>query len=158
MFKIVLVSGQSMIPTLRHGERVLAWTPFARQFFKRGEIVTLSHVHLHLPTDTQSDAGFRTPIAGIQQEQPELFVKRIMGLPGDTVRIPVHQLSHHIPAAVDPQARRDGSDWVWRIPDDHVFIRGDGPYSTDSVVWGPVPFTQLRQVVLCRFPSFQRIS
>jgi signal peptidase I len=158
MFKIVWIKGQSMMPTLQNGERVLAWTPFARRFFKRGVIVTLSHFHIHLPADKQNHPGFRAATAAIAQERAELFIKRLVGLPGDTVRIPLSRLSLHALAAVDPQAVRRGDELVWRVPAGHVFVRGDGLQSNDSVAWGPIPFAKLSQLVLCRFPSFQRIS
>ncbi|VAW37604.1 Signal peptidase I [hydrothermal vent metagenome] len=158
MFKIVLVTGHSMIPTLQNGERVLAWTPVVRKPFKRGEIVTLFHIdHIHLPADKRSRPNLHAAIATTEQEPVELFVKRIVGLPGDTIRIPVNQLSPHTLTIADPQANRCGSDFVWHIPDGHVFVQGDGPHSIDSVVWGSIPFTQLKQIVLCRFPSFKRI-
>lgn len=158
MFKIVWIKGQSMMPTLQNGERVLAWTPFASRFFKRGVIVTLSHFHIHLPAGKQNHPGFRAATAVIAQERAELFVKRLVGLPGDTVRIPLSRLSPHALATVDSQAVRRGDELVWRVPAGHVFVRGDGLQSNDSVAWGPIPFAKLSQLVLCRFPSFQRIS
>jgi signal peptidase I len=157
MFKIVLVNGQSMIPTLQNGERVLAWIPFARRFFKRGAIVTLSHFHIHLPAGKQNHPGFRAATAAIAQEQSELFIKRLVGLPGDTVRIPLSQLSPHSLVTVDPRAARRSDELVWHVPAGYVFVRGDGQVSNDSVAWGPIPFEKLDQIVLCRFPSFQRI-
>jgi len=158
MLKIIVVNGQSMSPTLRSGDRVLAWTPFARRFFKRGAIVTLSHFHIHLPADKQNHPGFRTAMATIAEEQSELFVKRLVGLPGDTVRIPLSQLSSHALATVDPRAARRGDELVWHVPAGHVFVRGDGQQSNDSIAWGPIPLAKLSQLVLRRFPSFQRIS
>jgi signal peptidase I len=157
MLKIIVVNGQSMSPTLPSGDRVLAWTPFARRFFKRGVIVTLSHFHIHLPADKQNQPGFRAATAAIVQEQSELFIKRLVGLPGDTVRIPLSQLSPHSLVTVDPQAARRSDELVWHVPAGHVFVRGDGLQSNDSVAWGPIPFEKLDQIVLCRFPSFQRI-
>lgn len=158
MFKIVLVNGQSMSPTLLNGERVLAWTPFAKQFFKRGTIVTLSHFHMQLPANKRSHPAFHAAVVSIEQEQSELFVKRIIGLPGDTVRISIDQLPPHALATVDPQVICNGSELLWHIPDGQVFVRGDGQQSNDSIAWGAIPFEKLDQIVLCRFPSFQRIS
>ena len=157
MLKIVSVNGQSMSPTLRSGDRVLAWTPFTRRFFKRGAIVTLSHFHIHLPAGKQNHPGFQAATAAIAQERAELFIKRLVGLPGDTVRIPLSQLSPHGLVTVDPQAVRQDDEFLWRIPAGYVFVRGDGQVSNDSVAWGPIPFEKLDQIVLCRFPSFQRI-
>jgi signal peptidase I len=157
MFTIVLVNRKSMVPTLQNGERVLAWTPLTRCFFKRGAIATLSHFHIHLPADKRNQPGFRAAIAAIAQERSELFVKRVVGLPGDIVRIPLSQLSPHAMTTVDPQAVRQGDELLWHVPAGHVFVRGDGQVSNDSVAWGPIRFEKLDQIVLCRFPSFQRI-
>jgi signal peptidase I len=157
MLKIVSIIGQSMLPTLQNGERVLAWTPLSRCFFKCGAIVTLSHFHIHLPADKRNQPGFRAAMAALAQERSELFVKRVVGLPGDTVRIPLSQLSSHAMTTVDPQAVRQGDELLWHVPAGHVFVRGDGQVSNDSDAWGAIPFEKLDQIVLCRFPSFQRI-
>jgi signal peptidase I len=158
MLKIVVVNGQSMSPTIQNGERVLAWTPFASRFFKREAIVTLSHWPIHLPADKQNHPGFRAAMATISQERSELFIKRLVGLPGDTVCVPLSQLSPHMLATVDPQAVQHDDKLLWYVPDGHVFVRGDGRQSNDSVAWGPIPMAKLNQIILCRFPSFQRIS
>lgn len=157
MLKIVSITGQSMTPTLQNGERVLAWTPFASRFFKRGVIVTLSHCPIHLPAGKQNQPGFRAAMATIAEEHSELFVKRLVGLPGDTMRIPVTRLSPHALATIDPQAEQQGNDFLWHVPAGHVFVRGDSRQSNDSVTWGPISFEKLHQIVLCRFPAFQRI-
>jgi signal peptidase I len=135
----------------------LAWTPFTRRFFKRGTIVTLSHFHIHLPADKQNHPGFQAAMAAIAQERAELFIKRLVGLPGDTVCIPVSRLSAHALTTVDPQAIRCDDELLWHVPAGHVFVRGDSRQSNDSVTWGPISFEKLHQIVLCHFPSFQRI-
>ncbi len=158
MFKIVLVNGQSMAPTLQNGARLVAWTPFAWRFFKREAIVTLSHFRIQLPADKQAQLRFRAAMASIAEECSELFIKRLIGLPGDTVRIATSNLAPHAVVAVDPQAIRYGDELLWHIPEGHIFVRGDGRQSNDSVAWGPIPIEKLDQIVLCRFPSFKRIS
>jgi signal peptidase I len=156
MLRIVKVSGESMAPTLESGERVLAWTPFSKQCFKRGKIVTLSYPG-HPSSVQYYHSSSYTRIAALKHRQPELFIKRILGLPGDTVRIPADQLAFHILDAAGLRIEQDGDELVWSIPDEHVFVRGDGLYSSDSVTWGPIPITQLQQIVFCQFPSFRRI-
>jgi signal peptidase I len=160
MFKIVLVKGCSMTPTLQNGERVLAWTPFSRRQFKRGSIVTLHRffdVHVHLTDEQRAQPGFQKALAALEREPQELLIKRLVGLPGDTVRVPAGQLSPGKLPTIDPQAMRCGDEFVWHVPKGQVFVRGDGVQSGDSVSWGPIPITHLEQIVLCRFPSFERI-
>jgi signal peptidase I len=157
MFKIVLINGYSMTPTLQSGERVLAWTPFSKRLFRQGNLVTLRHFHIRLTDEQRAQPRYRAAVAVLERDPPELLIKRLIGLPGDTVRIPVSHLSSNAAATVDPQAVRRGDELLWGIPADHVFVRGDGQVSNDSVAWGPIPFEKLDQIVLCRFPSFQRI-
>ncbi|VAX06476.1 Signal peptidase I [hydrothermal vent metagenome] len=155
VFKIVLITGQSMSPTLQNGERILAWTPFSRKQFKRGVIVTLSHIQTYT-LNVQSNHYMNRII--IKQKQSELFIKRLIGLPGDTVIISVAELSQQTLLTVDSHARRCGSKLMWHVPNNHVFVRGDGIQSNDSIMWEPVPFSLLKQIVLCRFPSFKEIT
>lgn len=147
-----------MTPTLQSGERVLAWTPLAKRLFRRGSLVTLRHFHIRLTDEQRAQPGYQTAVAVLERQPPEILIKRLIGLPGDTVRIPIPQLSPYALAIADPQAIRRGDELLWHVPAGHVFVRGDGQQSNDSVAWGPIPLEKLDQLVLCRFPSFQRIS
>ena len=125
MFKIVLIKGYSMTPTLQHGERVLVWTPLFRRQFRRGAIVTLHHlkVQVFLTEEQRVQPGFQKALAALEREPPELLIKRLAGLPGDKVRVPVAQLSPGQVATIHPHAVRCGDKFVWRIPAGHVFVR-----------------------------------
>lgn len=158
MFKLVVVTGNSMVPTLENGERVLAWTPFSKRYFRRGGIVTLSYLFMNTSADPYSYFGSCTQMTTLKQRRTELFIKRILGLPGDTVRIPVDQLTSYVLDTAGPLANQDNGDLVWQVPDGHVFVRGDGLHSSDSLTWGPIPMSQLQQIILCRFPSLKRIQ
>jgi signal peptidase I len=157
MFRLVLVKGQSMLPTLHNGERVLAWTPFSKRQFRRGTIVTLTDSHIHFSKSCQMQNDSDKTVTATKKRKSELFIKRLIGLPGDTVRVAVSQLAPHVLTTIDPQARQIDSEFVWQVPDNHVFVRGDGQNSNDSVTWGPIPMFQLQQIVLCHFPSLRRI-
>lgn len=157
MFKLVIVTGNSMVPSLENGERVLAWTPFSKRYFRRGRIATLSYLVMNTFADPRSYFGSCAQMTTLKQRRTELFIKRILGLPGDTVRIPVDQLASYVLDTASLLANQDNGDLVWQVPDGHVFVRGDGLHSSDSLTWGPIPIAHLQQIVLCRFPSFKRI-
>jgi signal peptidase I len=157
MLKIVIIDGKSMMPALQSGERVLAWTPFSKRLFRRGSLVTLRHFPIRLTAEQRSQPRYQAAIAVLERDPSGLLIKRLVGLPGDTVRIPLSRLSPHALATVDPQAMRRDDELLWHVPTGHVFVRGDNQVSNDSVTWGPIPFVKLNQLVLCRFPSFQRI-
>lgn len=124
----VIVSGSSMVPTLRPGDRLwidrLAWK---WREPRRWEVVVV-----------------RNPALG-----DELCVKRIVGLPGETLLLRAEAL------LVDgrpllredrlPRARREAAEplpWKsrqWRLGPEEYFVLGDnGAVSLDSRLWGPV--------------------
>jgi signal peptidase I len=79
----------------------------------------------HYPLDTSKD-----------------FIKRIIGLPGDTIRVDsthiwvnnVELKEPYISQASNPQGQ------VWKVPANEYFVLGDNrPQSDDSRVWGFVP-------------------
>ena len=101
----VRVDGSSMAPTLADGQFVMV----NRLAYKFGEPSHGDIVVFRYPRDPEQD-----------------FVKRIIGLPGDTVEIRgghVYvnglQLEESYIAAA---ARSQGS---WTVPDDHLFVLGD---------------------------------
>jgi signal peptidase I len=156
MFKIVQVKGQSMAPTLQGGERVLAWTPFSKRLFRCGHIVTLLRSNTNLLDARPTQEDFRV-VATTLKPKTTLYIKRIIGMPGSVVLIPIARMSGLAISTIDPQAVQHEDRFQWHVPQGHVFVCGDGIDSGDSISWGSIPISQLRQVVLCRFPSFQRI-
>jgi signal peptidase I len=152
MMVVVSVVGNSMRPTLCHGERVLAYSRSAKHPLTRNCVVTLFHFETQISCEPQPYSTKVTTIVG----QRELFVKRIVGLPNDTVRIPVGQLSKQVLPMINPH-RVCHDEYCWHVAEDHVFVRGDAAFSIDSVVWGPIPLTQIQHIIWCRFPSFQRV-
>ena len=97
----------SMEPTLRRGERVAVVRFGDRVEPDRGDIV-----------------AFRTPAAAeVDLGAGGIFLKRIVGLPGEAVRL-------------------DGR--TWRVPRSSYFVVGDNRRrSCDSRVWGAVPESAL---------------
>ena len=127
VFEPVLVSGDSMYPTLLDGERMFVEKlTYLAEPPQRGDIVIC-----HYPF------------------YDENCVKRVVGLPGETVSVHSGQIY------IDGQPLDESQYWdgviyadmnPQKVPEDHVFVVGDNRnYSTDSRerTVGPLPYTQI---------------
>jgi signal peptidase I len=130
---VIVVEGTSMSPTFEPGERVLALRYWPRRWLRRGQIAIVAPF-LNRPADFEQD----------------LYIKRIAGLPGDTLVTTLDELEEALRPAFAAFHDADGRR-AWPIPPGHCFVRGDHPLSAvDSRAWGPLPFAALRGVVIKR--------
>jgi signal peptidase I len=139
------VEGASMEPSLHSGQYLLInKIGYARL---QG---TPAYALVHPDSSTPSDPGylfggpqrgdiivFRSPV------QPDKdFIKRVIGVPGDTVEIRGGQVLVN-GAPLDESYIRDRPPYVAPrqvVPPGHYFVLGDNrPNSSDSHVWGLVP-------------------
>lgn len=146
---VVDVFGESMAPALAHRDRVLVLRR-RRRPLRRGQIV-LGRIppqgYVTVPLRDLPDPG---EAAAAQAEAPPLipdtdrFVKRVVGLPGDTLwRADLEPvLSRRLRLADLPEH--------WDVPAGHCFILGDGVESDDSISWGPLPLTDVLGTVVLR--------
>jgi signal peptidase I len=117
-----VVSGDSMLPTLRPGDRLLVNSLLHRwRDYTRGEIVVL-----------------RDP------EQPRLeSAKRLIGLPGERVTLVDGQLSVEGRRVAEPYLQQPGQSperYDWLLRSDEYLVMGDNRVSSrDSRHFGPVP-------------------
>ncbi|MEK7566918.1 MAG: signal peptidase I [Patescibacteria group bacterium] len=94
-----IVSGESMAPTFSSGDYLII------------DELTYNFVHEPQKDDV---VVFKYP-----QDPSKYFIKRIVGLPGETVNV-------------------DGREW--QVGDDEYFVMGDNHlFSLDSRSWGPLP-------------------
>jgi signal peptidase I len=115
------VEGPSMLPGLTPDEYVLVnKAVYLFHAPERGDVIVF-----HYPLDTTRD-----------------FIKRIIGLPGDTITVDetnvwvngVKLKEPYISTAANPTGR------TWKIPPNVYFVMGDNrPVSDDSRDWGCVP-------------------
>ena len=135
----------SMIPTLLVGDHILVnkfvfgpQVPFTKyrlfsfQKPKRGQVVVFLE-----PTDRKKD-----------------FIKRVIGLPGETIQVinrKVHINGEPLKEAdyayyTNPRYVRGlDNHGPLKIPEDCYFMMGDNrENSSDSRVWGPVPFELIK--------------
>lgn len=114
------IDGTSMEPNLHEGQHVLVakWSYWLRPP-QRGEIVV-----------------FAAPQAGSRD-----LIKRIVGLPGEAIRIAGGRVYVDDQPLSEPYARlgsESGGPWV--LGADEVFVMGDNrERSQDSRSWGPLP-------------------
>lgn len=122
-----VVQGASMEPTYVNGEYlVIDQLTYHFNEPQRGDVIT-----------------FRYP------EDPSVFfIKRIIGLPGETVLVEDETVTITDPGVgtfelVEPYAKFDGPLFGRQsvtLKDDEYFVLGDNrPRSSDSRVWGPLP-------------------
>lgn len=117
----VRVEGQAMMPTLRDGERVLAWKVVEE--IRRGDLVLF-----WFPDDPSKS-----------------YIKRVIGLPGEEVRIENGKVFINGSELDEPYIPSDyrSSDAMpepMMVRDHHYFVLGDNRRnSSDSRYWGLVP-------------------
>ena len=121
-----VVSGNSMFPTFHNGEYLIVneLTKYVGEYH-RGDVVILRY-----PNDPS-----------------KYFIKRVIGLPGETVTIQNGEVSITGPTQTTPlvlsepyvkNQKRDNS--ARTLDTDEYFVMGDNrAQSSDSRVWGPVP-------------------
>ncbi len=125
VYRPVRVEGTSMMPTLSDEERI-----FINQFtFRFG----VSHIH-------RGD----TIVFWYPWDRSKSYIKRVIGLPGDTVEIEDGQVyinRRPLPEPYLPDDYRDHSSMERKfVPAGEYFVLGDHRASSnDSRVWGDVP-------------------
>jgi signal peptidase I len=123
LYQPVKVEGTSMNPLLSDQERI-----FINKFIYRFE-----------PIERGDVIVFWYPL-----DRSKSFIKRVVGLPGETVEIRaghVYVNGGELPDQYVPSGYLDGSTYSpHRIPADGYFVMGDHrDSSNDSRVFGPVP-------------------
>ncbi|WP_248278266.1 signal peptidase I [Paenibacillus sp. SZ31] len=126
VFNLSMVKGQSMQPTLVERDRLF-----------------VNKIVYHLGTPSRSDViVLRDPSEGV--EKKDFLVKRIVGLPGDTIEV----RDHHLYVNGEQQAEtytdievQDPDFGPITLPPDHFFVMGDNRHegkSKDSRVFGSI--------------------
>jgi signal peptidase I len=128
IYQPVKVEGTSMMPTLTDQERI-----FINKFtysFGLGSIARGDTVVFWYPQDTSKS-----------------YIKRVIGIPGDRVRVESGQVyvnGHTLTENYVPPENRDFSSWrdgqEQTVPEGKYFVLGDHRnQSSDSRMWGYVP-------------------
>jgi len=135
---MIRVQGRSMAPFLLPGDRVIVLRYWPSKWLSKGQVAVFVP-----PLSENEDQEPLTPTSNRL-----LFIKRVIGLPGDTVITDLRDLPEFERASQAPAYNEDGKR-VWHIPPDHFFAKGDS-FGTDSLTWGPIPNDRLVGVMLVR--------
>lgn len=136
---VVTVRSHSMSPTLEHGDRVLTLRHWPSRLLRKGNIVIVQ-------------PNVDRPIDPTLRRANTLFIKRIVGMPGDTIRASF-AFGDDTGFVNDIADEKPQTGLVWGVPAGHVFVRGDYAYGGfDSRCWGPVPFRSILAIVVIKLP------
>lgn len=134
------INGASMDPTFHNGELILT-NKIAYKFGdpKPGEVIIFKS-----PKNKEID-----------------YIKRIIGLPGDTVKLENSKFYiNNIPleeAYIAPDVITQAGSYLHEgeeitVPEGYVFVVGDNrPHSSDSREFGPIPFEDIIGKALVRY-------
>ena len=136
------IPSESMVPTLEIGDRVLA-NKFIYRFTEpeRGDVVVFQSV----------EGG------------DEELIKRVIGVPGDTIRVDNGTLFVNGEAQNEPYVNAmvpDGGVYgPTTVPKGHVFVMGDNRgNSRDSRFFGPVPYENIEGEAFVLFWPLPRVG
>jgi signal peptidase I len=140
-----IVSGQSMDPT-----------------FVNGQYLIVDELSYHFKEPQRGDVIiFRYP-----RNPSEYFIKRIIGLPGDTVHILNNSITVISANGVSQTLQEpyvvnvgDGPEATYTVPEGQYFVMGDNrPESSDSRMWGLLPRKNIIGRAFVRLLPFQSAS
>jgi signal peptidase I len=172
-FAIAQVTGTSMFPTLEEGDRLLIFKLLPPFWLRNSQIVVSKINQTEWPAledfwaemekqenfisiSEEGLEGFdigETEVFPVENIEPESskMVKRIIGLPGDTVTIALSSLNQDLQSLLQSRANAEGN-LTWIVPKNHCFLKGDGQFSMDSVLLGCLPLSTIEGIMVLKLP------
>jgi signal peptidase I len=159
------IPSQSMEPTLLVGDRVLVNKIIYRfREPRRGEVIVFENPHLQEPDRNPFSAFWNwvTEGLGFSSNPEQDFIKRVVGLPGETIELRDGKVFINGEPLDEPYLERmDQSDFgPYEIPEGNLFVMGDNrPNSQDSrSALGPIPEDKIVGKAFVRIWPPSRIS
>ena len=120
----VRVENISMLPTLQPNEFVIV----NKMAYKLGEVKGGDIVVFHYPQDPRED-----------------YIKRVIGVPGDTITVEGQKVYVNNRPLIEPYISAEPQyTGTWTVPQGQFFVLGDNRnQSSDSHSWGFVPMGNL---------------
>jgi len=143
----VKVEGSSMMPTLLDNDFVILSriSKTLNLDLKYGDIVVIDRRtdRKRSILDDIGDLGFFSRV-----DNRNLLIKRVIGLPGDTIEIRDGSVYRNGERLEEPYLMEDtmyGREETYTVPEGHVFVLGDNRNnSMDSRVLGPIPMDNIK--------------
>lgn len=149
LFTTILVDGRSMTPTFEHLDYLIAEQDFlVGNKYRRGDVVY-----------------FRPP-EGAMHEDRGYFVKRIIGVPGDTIEVKggmvyVNDEPIDEPYKADVPTQEGTMTGKLTLDENEYFVMGDNRNpggSYDSRFFGPLQSDHIRGVIVLRAFPFSKFT
>jgi signal peptidase I len=140
---VVTVYGQSMFPTLQHGDRILVRRPWLADYLLKGQIVVVT-------LDTQPGQQEAFP-----SSPGNCYVKRVVATAGESfsAKLSINTHREKEPGARWMTGRTPSQVACWQIPGKHIFVCGDNEgESIDSRSWGPLPRRNVLGIMMMKLP------
>lgn len=163
IFEMTGVDGESMNPTLEHGDRLFAVK--INQIFKnvpkKGSIVIVDGNTSRDRTliDEIKDSAIVSTI--VRRKNRDLLIKRVIGVPGDVIEFRNNRLYRNGELLEEEYILEEMNmvNGTIEVPEDHLFVMGDNRNnSKDSRAIGPVPLKNVRAKVIIRLFPFDKIG
>lgn len=138
-----LVLGASMQPNFYTGQLIIV-NRFAYYFAPpaRGDVVVLLNPTEQCKDVIRQSTGLSVIVPQSKNEVCDDLIKRVIGLPGETVQIQAGRVSingKRLEEPYIPHFCERGCDNTWKLKDDEYFVLGDNrPNSLDSHAFGPI--------------------
>ena len=148
------IPSASMVPTLEIGDRVFVnKLVYDIGDIHRGDVIVFENPHPEQVSDRGIIGGFFHWLGegvGLAQPQNEDFIKRVVGMPGETIEIRnnvVYIDGQRLPEPyLTPEAKEHNGDYPpTKIPEDALFVMGDnrGNSADSRFGLGFVPTSQV---------------